>query len=37
MKNIPLRQPAVAGRFYSGTEQDLKSEVTGTFQATTIR
>ena len=29
MKNIPLRQPAVAGRFYSGTEQDLKSEVTG--------
>jgi len=29
MENEPLRQPAVAGRFYSGTAQDLKREVTG--------
>ena len=29
MGNKLLRLPAVAGRFYSGTPQDLKSEVTG--------
>lgn len=29
MGNEPLRQPAVAGRFYSGTSQDLRREVTG--------
>jgi AmmeMemoRadiSam system protein B len=29
MGNEPLRQPAVAGRFYPGTEQELKREVTG--------
>jgi AmmeMemoRadiSam system protein B len=29
MENDPLRMPAVAGRFYPGTPQDLEREVTG--------